>query len=820
MKQGLSKPPQELHDEFLKLHNRDGLAQLLGITTKQLNFHLYVLLPEKKYKVFSVSKKSGGTREICAPISPIKVIQRNLKQILEAVYIPKPATHGFVTGRSIVSNARLHKRRRYVLNIDLENYFPTIHFGRVRGMFMKNPYNLNDEVSTILAQICCHNKVLPQGAPTSPIVSNMICARLDAKLQQLAKEQQCTYSRYADDITFSTNRSKFPPALAHLSELGQVEIGDELSYVIKENGFQINPKKTRLQSKQQRQEVTGLTVNRYPNVQRRFVKQVRGIMHAWGKYGLDSTSQRYYEEYLGGKYLDPQIYRPPLGKVVMGKIEFIGMVKGKNSPVYRDLLRKFAFLTLGYVKDTSADDISSAGVLIYTEEKTDGKHLIAALRSFKNQKKFRQISLSCFDNQGFGDLEKCLDFTISNNQKNTRPNIFIFDRDVSKKLYQKVGGEQYKSWGNGVYSMILPLPKHREQSPDIGMTFYYKDEDIVGRDKSGRRLFLGSEFNKTTGRHLHEDLNSVILDKLGNSLKVIDDKVFNGQNENVALSKDEFAENILDQTNEFKNVDFSGFLPLFDVISTIISDFNGEIGSVMLPPTRLLKVFLCHSSTDKPTVFDLYERLTTDGVDAWLDKEKLLPGQDWELEIRKAVREADLVIVCLSKEFNQAGFRQKEVKLALETALEKPEGEIYIIPARLEECETLESLRRLHWVNLFEDDGYKKLMQALSLRAEKVEADFNRVNSKPNIGKLEEYSLVGQMGILTNLGLAQIELRNYTKAKDYYEEALRLSQELNDRNAEARILTNLASMYESMGDLVHATEFYQRSLNLSQQIGF
>ena len=112
------------------------------MTTKQLNFHLYVLPSEKKYKVFTVPKKSGGTRQISAPASPIKIIQRNLKQVLETVYKPKPSTHGFVAGRSIVSNARLHKKRRYVLNIDLENYFPTIHFGRVRGMFMGNSISL------------------------------------------------------------------------------------------------------------------------------------------------------------------------------------------------------------------------------------------------------------------------------------------------------------------------------------------------------------------------------------------------------------------------------------------------------------------------------------------------------------------------------------------------------------------------------------------------------------------------------------------------------------------------------------------------------
>src|SRR5688572_5590849 len=141
---------------------------------------------------------------------------------------------------------------------------------------------------------------------------------------------------------------------------------------------------------------------------------------------------------------------------------------------------------------------------------------------------------------------------------------------------------------------------------------------------------------------------------------------------------------------------------------------------------RPLKVFLCHAHSDVAAVRALYTRLTKDGVDAWLDKEKLIPGQDWEYEIRKAVREADVVVVCLSKQFNQAGFRQKEVRLALDTAMEKPQGEIFIIPARLEECNTLESLRHLHWVDLFEEGGYEKLTQALSLRAQKVSAIFNR----------------------------------------------------------------------------------------------
>jgi len=137
---------------------------------------------------------------------------------------------------------------------------------------------------------------------------------------------------------------------------------------------------------------------------------------------------------------------------------------------------------------------------------------------------------------------------------------------------------------------------------------------------------------------------------------------------------------------------------------------------------RPLKVFLCHAHSDKNVVRDLYLRLKRDGVDAWLDKEKLLPGQDWEYEIRRAVHQSDVVVVCLSKQFNQAGFRQKEVRLALETAMEQPEGEIFIIPARLEECDTIGSLKKWHWVDLFEDDGYQRLIQALRARAERIGA--------------------------------------------------------------------------------------------------
>ncbi len=142
-----------------------------------------------------------------------------------------------------------------------------------------------------------------------------------------------------------------------------------------------------------------------------------------------------------------------------------------------------------------------------------------------------------------------------------------------------------------------------------------------------------------------------------------------------------------------------------------------------LEVSRRLRVFLCHASGDKPAVRALYRRLRADGIEPWLDEEDLLPGQDWQVEIPKAVRSSDVAIICLSrKSTTKTGYVQKEIRYALDVADEQPEGTIFLIPLRLEDCEVPERLRRWQWVNLFADRGYERLMSALRVRAEEVEA--------------------------------------------------------------------------------------------------
>lgn len=171
-----------------------------------------------------------------------------------------------------------------------------------------------------------------------------------------------------------------------------------------------------------------------------------------------------------------------------------------------------------------------------------------------------------------------------------------------------------------------------------------------------------------------------------------------------------------------------------------------------------LRVFLCHAEEDKPNVRILYRNLVLKGIDAWLGEERLLPGQERELEIRKAIREADVVIVCHSKTFDKTGFQQKEVRLALEAALEKPEGEIFIIPARLEECDILQSLRKWNRVDLFGDGGYENLMRALGQRAKETNDAVSQALSS-NHRESGKHTLEGSFakddenGIITSEGI-------------------------------------------------------------------
>lgn len=169
------------------------IAFLLGFKPQALAYLIRGMKPEVRYSQFEIPKKSGGTRTISAPNSKLKLLQTRLAKLLqlceEEIEISRGAkrrlAHGFKRGQSILTNAEVHRRRRYVLNIDLEDFFGTINFGRVRGFLIRNAdFALNPDVATIIAQIACHNNALPQGSPCSPVISNLVANILDIRLAQ------------------------------------------------------------------------------------------------------------------------------------------------------------------------------------------------------------------------------------------------------------------------------------------------------------------------------------------------------------------------------------------------------------------------------------------------------------------------------------------------------------------------------------------------------------------------------------------------------------------------------------------------------------
>ena len=329
----LTRSPEELKALFQSLQDPRDIAALLEVEHRDLVFWIYRTKEKDRYTSFKIAKRNGTPRVIDAPTTNVKILQQKLNTVLQAVYRTKPSVHGFVACKSVKTNAQQHTKKRWVFNIDLEDFFHTIHFGRVRGMFMANPYNLPDNVATVLAHLSCFQGHLPQGAPTSPIISNMICAKMDDQLQRLAQSCRSRYSRYADDITFSTTTRSFPSDLASPNRLGQVQAGRLLNEIIEQNGFRINTNKVRLRARHHRQEVTGVTVNDKLNVPKRFVNQIRAMLYIWKKHGLPAAQQT-WEEKNTHKNRGTGKDVPRFEQVVKGKIEYLGMIKGQDSQTY------------------------------------------------------------------------------------------------------------------------------------------------------------------------------------------------------------------------------------------------------------------------------------------------------------------------------------------------------------------------------------------------------------------------------------------------------------------------------------------------------
>ncbi len=366
----------QIREQFDKLQSKEDLANLLSdakcilygdeckpVQLKSLTYYANPEHCKNRYKTFTIKKKSGKARTINAPVKGLKSILRSLNFVLQCMYEPHKAATGFVLEKSIVDNAKKHVDSNYVLNIDLKDFFHSFDRNKVKlGFMYESPFNLRDErepIAFLLASLTTHpfmvdgeiKTVLPQGSPTSPTITNILSKRLDRRLNGLAKRFGATYTRYADDITFSSPHNIYQKQ-EHpvLNDKGSYDnFMAELERLIIQEGFTINKNKTRLQKAGYRQEATGLVVNEKVNVRRRYIKQIRMWLYYWEKYGYSKAEQIFKRDYYADKGHVKNM-NAKLRNVLDGKLEYLKMVKGNQDQTYIKLHKRYLKLTYSEIK--------------------------------------------------------------------------------------------------------------------------------------------------------------------------------------------------------------------------------------------------------------------------------------------------------------------------------------------------------------------------------------------------------------------------------------------------------------------------------------
>ena len=565
-------------EKLKKTESLSELAELLGYKPNAVSYILYKIPEDDKYLEFEIPKKNGKIRQIKAPIKKVKQLQRRLADLLNECFDQiskeskkKSLSHGFRHNHTIITNARNHKNKRYVFNVDLEDFFPSINFGRVRGFFIKNRhFNLDPKVATVIAQIACHSNELPQGSPCSPIISNLIGHLLDVRMANLAKKTKCTYSRYADDLTFSTNKKDFPDSIAMRKEDNNWIAGKRLINEIEKVGFSLNTKKTSMQFKTARQMTTGLIVNEKVNIKKEYYKIARSMCHELFKTG------EFYIEKIDISSMEKENYQEDennkTGSInqLEGMLSFIYQVKHPHyitddndkrvkPTAITDLYRKFLFYKHFF---------SIEKPLIICEGKTDIIYLKCALKKLKNE-----YSELIQDNDDIG-----VNFKIGFlNMSKRLTDVFDISTGTSGLLYliNRYENNMKKFKGEGRKHPVIILIDNDDGAGRIKSRIkeQLKIQSEVNVDKHYKfidNLFIMFAPTEKTGEI--EDLFDTVTLKTK-----LNDKTFSLKkniNPETEYSKIAFAEQVIKvKQNE---INFDNFKPVFDKIKLIIKEHERE----------------------------------------------------------------------------------------------------------------------------------------------------------------------------------------------------------------------------------------------------
>lgn len=569
---------------------RSDVATLLQTSLQGLTSILYTVPIANRYTVFEIPKKGGGTRTIKAPDEKLKLLQKKLSIVLQdcldeintAKGVKRTIAHGFKRKCSIVSNAAEHHHRRWVLNLDLKDFFPSINFGRVRGLFLKDKnFLLNKDVATILAQIACDGTALPQGSPCSPVISNLIAHVMDMHIVRLTAEVGCTYSRYADDLTFSTSKPAFPEHIARRSG-ASVNVwvpGDKLVEIINHCGFVINENKTRMQYRDSRQDVTGLVVNRKVNIRHEYRHTVRAMVHRLFKTGKFQTLAAVTKDGVTSVEMCDGSLDELQGR--LGFVDAIDIYNKRKWPkgkapslskkelmyrqfiIYRDFYTasrpvilcegKTDGVYLKYAIRSLVDDFPELG-----EKGADGK-VILKVRLYKTTKSSTVRILGLQDG-GSGHLPKFIRNYKEETDKFEAPGLenpftLLFDNDS----------------GAGPVWKAIKLAKHSSQTINQSAPFTHVTKNLYAVPTP---LIAGKTISK-----IEDFFDAATLGmKLG-------EKTFNDQNEldsSTHYGKKLFAEQVV--AKHAKDINFSGFKPLLTNICAVINEHAQKLATAVSAP--------------------------------------------------------------------------------------------------------------------------------------------------------------------------------------------------------------------------------------------
>lgn len=563
---------------FKFIRTRNDLADFLEIPRSKLTHVLYIATVDSYYRTFDIPKKSGGTRTINAPSGDLKHIQQKLYDLLLS-YQQKlrkqndsriNIAHAFEKRKGIITNGEVHKNKRFVLNIDLQDFFDSFHFGRVSGFFEKNrDFMLPHNIAIIIAQLTCYQGKLPQGAPTSPIITNMICQIFDMRLLFLAKKYRLDYTRYADDLSFSTNDKRFLEKWTSFY--------DELKKEVERAGFKINDQKTRFQFKDSRQTVTGLVVNKKVNVDYRFYKQVRAMADSLYKNGwYNDNGIKGTTGQLEGKFsFIDQIDRYNNINDIGKQQHSVFYLNGRERQYQKFLFYRYCF--------------ASEKPVIVTEGKTDVKYIKSALKNL--YKEYPELIEKTSDGQ--------FNFKITFLKRSKRLKYFFGmsqdGADAMKNLYNFYADKNQKFEN---HFQKLSIESKRKPSSPVILIF---DNELSKGKKPLSTFTSYADLKENKLNLLKENLSIRVID--GANLFLVTNPLVNGKDEceiedlfdedtlghkigGKSFSKDDKADKEKYYGKEifsnyiqssYRGINFDNFKPMLNSIAKIVNDYATEI---------------------------------------------------------------------------------------------------------------------------------------------------------------------------------------------------------------------------------------------------